>query len=852
MALVNQALPGLYGGVSQQTPELRHDTQVTEMVNCYPTIIGGTTKRPPSSLVYNDNTFPKDSFIYAYDRGAGNEQYIICINSEGQYRFFDIKALTWINDWTYHQYLTIPVGSVAKESFSLSTVGDTTFVVNKTKVCSMINDVDDNGDPDWETNFYYWISRTAGDATDNATLRYTYTIDKNGASAGSTTTHDSIAGVEDLATKVSGGQPLNASINKITDLSYNKVYVYNASPDIKQGENKTFAIYISKLSGYSDEFGTTNAYINVYTSSDNSTWTLLSSTSAYNISAGIKYYSTSDAYLKIEAYSASLFSMNIDSLKLISVSEDLASTKGSILKVIPFNKEDRYSGSDSWGNQASSSWQGSVSKLQDLPQSLGFEGSVFKINGDADSSFDDYYVKYDGGSYLETFKPGLINSFDSATLPHKIELRKLDDGTYYKVFDVIEWESRKVGDDISASYPSFIGQTIQDVFFYRNRLGFISGDNVILSEAGEYYNFWPTTVTSVIDSDVVDVAVDSNKAISLQYATPFNKELLIFGDKAQFVMSAGDTLTPKDVSVQQSTAFDIKNVTPSILGPNAYFVSERNNYSTVREYYVQPDSLSNDAADITAHCPNYIPKNIIKLVGSSKNDMLFALSSETKDTVYVYNFYWNGEEKAQSAWHKWTFDGEIFNIEVLGSSLLLMIQRYSNVNLEIIPLEQSLEFKTTKYADQSQVPYESKIILTKPGFMTGNTKQDDIRGNFILRNLKLGADYGSFYTITSYRIQKDRSYYYNEGIGHYPGLTPKTSKAYEYTISGGSYPTPSTYPSVSLLPGDSTWSMQSDHKYPIAGNVNNLELQITNNITSGFKINTLDLYGTYVKISKNV
>ena len=108
MALVNQVLPGLYGGVSQQTPGLRHDTQVEEMINCYPTVIGGVTKRPPSTIAYNDDTFPTDSFIYSYDRGAGNEKYIICINSNSQYRIFDLVTNQWITPWTTESYLALP------------------------------------------------------------------------------------------------------------------------------------------------------------------------------------------------------------------------------------------------------------------------------------------------------------------------------------------------------------------------------------------------------------------------------------------------------------------------------------------------------------------------------------------------------------------------------------------------------------------------------------------------------------------------------------------------------------------------------------------------------------------------
>ena len=735
MALVNHTIPGLFGGVSQQDPSLRHATQVTEMVNCYPTVIGGVTKRPPSQLAYVDNTFPTDSFIYSYDRGSGNEEYVICINSNGEFRIFDIVKNNWINEWTANSYLDIPVGATAAESFTMSTVGDTTFVVNKTVSCAMSGTIDDNGDPTWDTTFYYWVKRTNGDSGNNASLRYTYYIYKNDTLIAQNTNHDSTAAV----TALKGDADLTA----------------------------------------------------------------------------------------------------------------IATAKGSVLKVAA--GVDTYSGADSWGNQASGSFMSKAKKLQDLPNDFGFEGAVLQVTGDEDTGFDDFYVKYTEGVWKETFKPGLDGAFDATTMPHKIEVRRLtEDPTYFVNFDVIEWDSRKVGDEDSASDPSFIGQPIQDVFFYRNRLGFIAGDNVILSESGSYYNFYPTTVTSILDSDPIDVAVDSNKAISLRYATPFNRELLIFGDKAQFVMSSGDTLTPKDVSVQQSTAFDIKDVEPVVLGPNAYFATEKNSFSGIREYYVQPDSLSNDAADITAHCPNYLPKNIVKIAGSSKNDMLFVLSSDTPDTIYVYNFYWNGEEKAQSAWHKWTFNGTVFNIDVIGSNLLLMIDRSGQVALEVLPLEYKLSFTNIHYEDIGTVPYTSNIVLSKPGFPTGQDKIDDSRGTLVLRSLKLNAEFGSIYDVASHRLGKPSNYFYTSGVGQYPSKNYIATKEYNKITLGGIYPRASLTPSDTLYPGAVTYKMNTDNKYPILGNVNNLEIEITNDIPSGFRINSMDIAGTYVKNSKNV
>jgi len=298
MSLINSIIPGLYGGVSQQTPELRHKTQVTEMINVYPTIIGGVQKRPPTTTLYNDNTFPTDSFIYAYDRGAGNEKYIICINGSSQYRIFDVITKTWISSWTTHTYLSLPTGSTASSSFTLSTVGDTTFIVNKTKLCSMSTTVDFNGDSDWDSTFYYWVKRTNGDTSaTNSGLRYKYYIYKNGISMANTDTTTTTE------------NPLGETVTTIT------------ATDGIIGHDSTVLAY-----ELATKIGGTN--------------------------------------------------------------------KGSVVKKVA-SPGDKWKGSDSWGNQASASWQGAIRKLQDLPSDFGYEGAVIEIKGDDNSNFDNYYVKYE-------------------------------------------------------------------------------------------------------------------------------------------------------------------------------------------------------------------------------------------------------------------------------------------------------------------------------------------------------------------------------------------------------------------------------------------------------------------------
>jgi hypothetical protein len=41
---------------------------------------------------------------------------------------------------------------------------------------------------------------------------------------------------------------------------------------------------------------------------------------------------------------------------------------------------------------------------------------------------------------------------------------------------------------------------------FRNRLGFLSDENVIFSRASEFFEFFPETITQVLATDPIDVA----------------------------------------------------------------------------------------------------------------------------------------------------------------------------------------------------------------------------------------------------------------------------------------------------------------------------------------------------------
>lgn len=333
-----------------------------------------------------------------------------------------------------------------------------------------------------------------------------------------------------------------------------------------------------------------------------------------------------------------------------------------------------------------------LQKFADLPSNAYQNGFVVEITGTgsgetASQPFDSYYVQYETvnssgvGVWKECAAPGIQSTMGANTLPH-ILVRE-SNGTF--TFKQAEWKGKIVGDAVSNPFPSFIGRNISDVFFYRNRLGFLADEAVVFSEAGEYFNFMRTTVTQLLDSDPIDVNASHTKVSLLKHAVPFNKQLLLFSEQTQFVIEQNELLTPKTVGIKVATEFPCNIVAKPVgIGKNVYFAVDKGNWSAIREYFADLNNLSNDSLDVTAHIPQYIPSGIFKIAAAPNEDVMAVVSSVDTSAVYVYKYFWANNDKLQSSWSKWTLgsDSTILNVDFIGSEMYLVVNRSDGVYLE--------------------------------------------------------------------------------------------------------------------------------------------------------------------------
>lgn len=377
-----------------------------------------------------------------------------------------------------------------------------------------------------------------------------------------------------------------------------------------------------------------------------------------------------------------------------------ATVSGNLITIAKLGDADfTYSYADSYGNNGMFAFKDEVNRYEELPRQF-VENRTIKVNGDPNNANSAWYVRWkkdasgDDGVWIETTAPNLQNVYDKWTMPWR--LVQQPDGTF--VFDYISWAPRETGDENSNPPMSFLDHTITDVFFHRNRLGFLSDENVILSQAGDYFNLWAASARAVLDSDPIDISAETTEVALLNHVVPFDKSLLLFSNRQQFLFEGGETLTPRTAKIVPTTAFASFGPKPAIMGRNVFFTTFKGNYANVREYYYDGGTVTNDAVDTTLHCPTYIPINVSRVVAVPAEDMVVIQQVDDRSVLYVYNTYWNGEEKVQSAWHKWRFHpgDRIVSVGVRGSMLAIVVERDDGLYLDRLEVS-SVPYSPTSY-----------------------------------------------------------------------------------------------------------------------------------------------------------
>ena len=244
------------------------------------------------------------------------------------------------------------------------------------------------------------------------------------------------------------------------------------------------------------------------------------------------------------------------------------------------------------------------------------------------------------------------------------------------------WKNREIGDATTNPMPSFVGHPIDLISFYKNRIVFASRQNVICSQAGDYFNFFASTVITLVDSDPIDISASTLKPIRLKHAISSPLGLLLFGDNAQMLLSTTtEAFSPKTAEINLlSTLSQTDRIAPVDIGSSYVFVEEGVKASSIYEMAITDTSNKPVSTELTRPLPTYIPAAVVDMQVSQSAGTLAILSKQETRSLYLYRWFQLGDNRI-SGWFRWvmpcdveffTFDHDIlFVVTKHGSNYVL-------------------------------------------------------------------------------------------------------------------------------------------------------------------------------------
>ena len=693
MANITTTVPNLIQGVSQQSPQVRLAGQCEEQINGLSTVTKGLTKRPPARLIDNLGAVALEGDFLHFINRSETERYVVTVehrttgDGSGVIRVFNLEtgdeASVEGNTGGYQvsgDYLKLATANKSHEQLKALTIGDSTFLLNtdvtvaKTDEKSEVLDSSralvfvKQGDfgKKYGLKFRNKGTFSGGGATFTVTWseertgltnnKYIYqinTISVNDGGSGYTAedepTIEFPTGVEwqirpefnitVAAGVVTGVTLLHKGLTTVYDSSQSFASSIPASPAFDEGS------IVTALSGGQNKEEVADA-TNI---ASQLSLVLTNTATDPHLATGTPSPKIAAAYTSKDKDGSIIINRNDGQDFFLEAFDGLA---GSGLGLV--HKE--------------------VDALSDLPV-RGPDGFRVAVRGSADANEDDYYLRFetnDGqsfgeGGWVEDVGPDLDIALDPDTLP----LQLVNTGVNTFTVNTTGWAKRKSGDDETNPFPSFVGKKLNNFVFFKNRLGFIYEDSVVLSEAGELFNFFRTTVRTLLDTAPIDVTSATANVTNLRSSVAFQENLLLFADRGQFVLK-GDPLTNETITLEAVTNYDVNtSEDPLAVGSYVYFPFKRGNFLGMQEYSLNATTDVYDSDDITTQVPGYITNgNILVTSGSTSTDLI-ALSSGG-DTIYVYKYFFNGREKVVSSWSKFKMPFNVLSLEFINSSLFVV------------------------------------------------------------------------------------------------------------------------------------------------------------------------------------
>ena len=251
-----------------------------------------------------------------------------------------------------------------------------------------------------------------------------------------------------------------------------------------------------------------------------------------------------------------------------------------------------------------------------------------------------------------------------------------------------EYDLSEVGDNDSSPLPYFIGRKITYLGIFQDRLLIGSGGVIRASRVGDYLNLFRTSVLTAPADDPLEMLSQGSEDDELRYGVLYDRDLVIFGRKRQYVISGRVPLTPSSANMAVMSSHEgAGDLPPLAVGGLIYYGKQGENNCSVLEIRPGEVSESPESYPISSQVDTYFVGTAVELATLAKPSTLFLRSRATRNGLYVFSYLDMPDGRKQDAWSRWEFPavcGAIIGIAPTPDGMLVFSVRGGHGQLWVV------------------------------------------------------------------------------------------------------------------------------------------------------------------------
>ena len=714
MAGITQTIPQYSLGISEQPDNLKFPGQVSDSINAIPDVTKGLFKRPGAKRIGTDalSSVQSGGSWFHYFRDETEGSYIGQIAADGQVRVWrcnDGQLMTTAYGTGGQTAIQNYLATSTPENIQTLTINDTTFVTNRDT-----------------TNANTLIGTTGTtDATPDAHFAFIELLrTENGRQYGLNISNNTNTQTLDRATRIEiqsdnldesdgtghcpgiGTQVFSVDSGSKTNLIFRLNVLGQQGVSPNYGANQNGAGGQDYRCSYNREAVLLHGGEG-YVTNDTVTATLTSAAGGADTNGNGTPDAAATYTVKVVDHERTTVQANLGLIRpaptpfdaqtavtadaiLGSLKEEIDAISGISAKIIgsgmylssanPFNVE-------VVEEDLMRVMQSSVNDVTNLPNQCK-HGYIVKISNSRMADEDDYYVRFDGennqdgsGSWSECAKPGIAKTLTN--MPLVIQR------TATTTFTVRQftYQDRRVGDDLTNPLPSFVGQRINKVLFFRNRLALLSGENVITSRPGTLGipDFFVESALTTSASDPIDISAASMFPSELFDGIEINTGLLVFSTNQQFLLASDDTvLNPDTAKLRSVSTFNYnETIAPISLGTTVAYIDNSGKFSRFNEMAnVQREGEPN-VVEVSKIVPTLLPKDI-DLITNSRENSIVLMGKTNSDIVFGYKYLQIANKRQQAAWFRWKLNNPLIYHFIINDEYFFLDSDYYLQSIKLV------------------------------------------------------------------------------------------------------------------------------------------------------------------------